>query len=259
MQFPIQILELYFFSFIIILVRISSFFFTAPIFGGSTLPALAKVGFGTLFSVLILMVVGPVSASIPSSVAEMTILVAGEVAFGLTLGYSVSLIFAGVQIGGMLMGYQMGFAVANVLDPVSNQQVSIIGQFLFLFAILYFLAMDAHHILLEGIADSFIIAPAGSFSVSQGSVEWLLGIFGRMFWLGLKIAMPVVGAVFLVDVALGIVAKTVPQMNVFIVGLPLKSLLGMFILGLAFPFFALVMRFDFVNMMEGFYGMMRAL
>jgi flagellar biosynthetic protein FliR len=157
------------------------------------------------------------------------------------------------------MGYQMGFAVANVLDPVSNDQVSIIGQFLFLFALLYFLTMDAHHILIKGVADSFALAPAGSFAVDQTAVGWFVGVFGRMFWLGLKLAMPVVGAIFLVDVALGIIAKTVPQMNVFIVGLPLKSLLGMLILALGYPFFALVMRFDFQELVNGFYGMMRTL
>jgi len=259
MPFPVQILELYFFSFIIMLVRITAFFFTAPVFGGTSLPAQAKIGLSTLFTILVLFATGPVGPALPGTIPEVVLLIAAEVAFGLTLGYSVSLVFAGVQIGGMLMGYQMGFAVANVLDPVSNEQVSIIGQFLFLFALLYFLAMDAHHILLKGIADSFLIAPVGSFSVDQGSVAWLVGIFARMFWLGLRISMPVVGAIFLVDVALGIVAKTVPQMNVFIVGLPLKSLLGMFILAITFPFFALVMRYDFANLAEGFYGMMRSL
>ena len=259
MDLPYEILELYFYSFLVILIRITSFFFTAPIFGGQTYPAQAKIGLGALVSAIVLIVSGPTSAAIPDTLIDTVILVAGEVAFGLTLGYSVSLVFAGIQIGGMLMGYQMGFAVANVLDPISNDQVSIIGQYLFLFAILYFLAMDAHHILIKGIADSFILAPAGSFSVQQGSVAMIVDVFSRMFWLGLKVAMPVVGVILLVDVALGIIAKTVPQMNVFIVGLPLKSLLGMIILALAFPFFAIVMRYDFDALVRGFYGMMRAL
>ena len=259
MPLPYEILELYFYSFIIILIRMTSFFFTAPIFGGQTYPAQAKIGLGVLISVIVLMVSGPTSAAIPPTIMDAVILIAGEVAFGLTLGYSVSLVFSGIQLGGMLMGYQMGFAVANVLDPLSDTQVSIIGQYLFLFGILYFLAMDAHHILIKGMADSFILAPVGSFSVQQGSVEWLLEIFSRMFWLGLKIAMPVVGCILLVDVALGIIAKTVPQMNVFIVGLPLKSLLGMFILALGFPFFAIVMRYDFDALVRGFYGMMQSM
>ena len=208
---------------------------------------------------MLLIAGGPVSAHVPGTVIESVILISGEVAFGLTLGYAVSLVFAGVQIGGMLIGYQMGFAVANILDPVSNDQVSIVGQYLFIFSILYFLTMDGHHILIKGLADSYSIAPAGSFTVSQASVAWLLTAFTRMFWLGLKLAMPVVGAIFLVDVALGIVAKTVPQMNVFIVGLPLKSLLGMFLLALGFPFLAIVMRFDFDNTARLFYGMMRVL
>jgi flagellar biosynthesis protein FliR len=249
----------YFFSFLVVLIRMTSFFYNAPVFGGTTLPALAKIGLGAIFSAMIVVVSGPIHTHVPDSVVGAVILVAGEVAYGLTLGYAVSLVFAGVQLAGMLIGYQMGFAVANVLDPVSNDQVSIIGQFLFLFSLLYFLTMDAHHILLKGMADSFAIAPAGSFSVSQASVAWILDIFTRMFWLGIKISMPVVGGIFLVDVALGIVAKTVPQMNVFIVGLPLKSLLGLFILAMGFPFLALVMRFDFDRMANGFYGMMHVL
>jgi flagellar biosynthetic protein FliR len=255
----LDILEPYFFSFLVILIRMTSFFVTAPVFGGGGVPNQAKIGLAVLMSVILLIADGPLGLSVPDTIPVALVLVGGEVALGLVLGYSVSLVFAGVQLGGMLMGYQMGFAVANVLDPVSNDQVSIIGQFLFLFALLYFLTMDAHHVLIKGLSDSFILAPAGTFSVSQVSLYWLVEIFARMFWLGLKIAMPVVGAIFLVDVALGIVAKTVPQMNVFIVGLPLKSLLGMFILALAFPFFALVMRFDFQKMSEGFYTMMRVL
>jgi flagellar biosynthetic protein FliR len=218
-----------------------------------------KIGLSAILSAVILVVSGPIHTAMPKTVIDSLLLVAGEVAYGLTLGYTASLVFAGVQVGGMLIGYQMGFAVANVLDPVSNDQVSIIGQFLFLFALLYFLGMDAHHILIKGMVDSFQIAPAGSFSVNQGAVSQLIIVFTRMFWLGLRIAMPVVGAIFLVDVALGIVAKTVPQMNVFIVGLPLKSLLGMLILALGFPFLALVMRIDFDAMANGFYGMMRAM
>jgi flagellar biosynthetic protein FliR len=259
MPLPYQILELYFYAFIIILIRMTSFFVTAPMFGGTSFPLQAKIGLAVLVSVLILFVTGPISAAVPDNLVQALMLVASEVAFGLTLGYATSLVFAGVQLGGMLMGYQMGFAVANVLDPVSNQQVSILGQFLFLFALLYFLVMDAHLILIKGMADSFAIAPAGSFAVSQMSVAWILDIFGRMFWLGLKLAMPIVGAIFLVDVSLGIIAKTVPQMNVFIVGLPLKSLLGMFLLGLAFPLFALVMRFDFEWLAENFYALMHVL
>ncbi len=254
-----DIVEPWFFSFLIILIRVSSFFVTAPIFGGTGVAPQTKIALGALFAAMILIVNGPVSIHMPSSILEAVVLVAGEVAFGVTLGYAASLVFAGVQLGGMMMGYQMGFAVANVLDPVSNNQVSIIGQFLFLFALLYFLAMDAHHILLKGMADSYILAPVGTFSVTQQATGWIVGMFARMFWLGLKLAMPVVGAIFLVDVALGIVAKTVPQMNVFIVGLPLKSLLGMFILALGYPFFALVMRYDFQNFVDGFYGVIRLL
>lgn len=251
-----DILQIYFFSFLIILVRISSFFINTPIFGGAGVPQLVKIALAALVSAMVLLVNGPVSIEIPGTVTGLMVLIAGEIAFGLTLGYAVSLVFAGVQLGGMLIGYQMGFAVANVLDPVSNDQVSIVGQFLFLFAMLYFLAIDAHHILLKGLSDSFLLAPAGSFAVNQESVSWIVRIFSHMFWLGLKISLPVVGAIFLVDVAMGIIAKTVPQMNVFIVGLPLKSLLGMLILALAYPFFAVVMRIDFEMVMSDFYNMM---
>ena len=182
-----DILEIYFFSYIIVLVRISSFFINAPVFGGAGVPPQAKIGLAGIISGILLVLHGPISIAVPGTILGMLVLIAGEVAFGLTLGYSVSLIFAGVQIAGMLMGYQMGFAVANVLDPVSNNQVSIVGQFLFLFSLLYFLGMDAHHILLKGLSDSFIIAPAGSFSVGQDAVSSIVGIFSRMFWLGLKI------------------------------------------------------------------------
>ena len=254
-----DIMEAYFFSFLIALIRITSFFYTAPVFGGTTVPPQAKIGIAAIMSAIVISIKGPLPFPHPLTFMDAFLLVISEVAFGITLGYAASLVFAGVQLAGVLIGYQMGFAVANVLDPVSNEQVSIIGQFLFLFSLLYFLTMDGHYILIKGMVDSFAVASPGSFAASEGALAQLLIIFARMFWLGLKIATPVIGVVFLVDVALGIVAKTVPQMNVFIIGLPLKTLLGVLVLTLAFPFLAAVMRIDFDWMAESIYTLMHAI
>jgi flagellar biosynthetic protein FliR len=144
----------------------------------------------------------------------------------------------------MLMGYQMGFAVANVLDPTSEERVSIIGQFIFIFGILYFLALDGHHMLIRALDQSYVMAPPMGVGLTGGTVTILVRMFTGMFVIGLQIALPIIGTLFLIDVSLGIIAKTVPQMNVFIIGLPLKTLVGLMILTATFGLISFFMRIE---------------
>jgi flagellar biosynthetic protein FliR len=181
---------------------------------------------------------------VPGTIAEIVVLIVVEMGVGLLMGYAVSLLFAGLQFAGMLMGYQMGFAVANVLDPTSRERVSIIGQFIFIFGVLYFFTLDGHHMLIRALIRSYDMAPPMGVGLTGGTVVIVIKMFTQMFIIGLQIALPIVGTLFLIDVSLGIVAKTVPQMNVFIIGLPLKTLVGLTILAMTFGLISFFMRVE---------------
>lgn len=244
MDFLQQILEVYFYTFFVVFLRVTSFYIVAPVFGGAGVPPMIKIGLGLLTSIILIFTIEPGLFPVVSTLPEILLLIVVEILVGTLLGYAVSLLFAGLQFAGMLMGYQMGFAVANVLDPTSRERVSIIGQFIFVFGILYFLQLDGHHMLIRALVRSYDMAPPMGVGLTGGTVIIIIGMFTQMFVIGLQIALPIIGTLFLIDVGLGIVAKTVPQMNVFIVGLPLKTLVGLTILTITFGLISFFMRVE---------------
>ena len=259
MDFLEAITGTYFYVFFVIFLRVTSFYFAAPVFGGAGVPPHTKIGLGLLTSIVLLFAVEMENFHLPGTMAEFALLAVVEILVGLLLGYAVSLLFAGLQFAGMMMGYQMGFAVANVLDPTSREQVSILGHFLFIFGILYFLTLDGHHLLIRGLADSFVLAPPMGLGLTGDTVTVVVRMFTGMFSLGLYIALPVIGTLFLIDVTLGIVAKTVPQMNVFIIGLPLKSLVGLFMLFVTFGLISVFISSEVGKLAVNLYWLIRSL
>lgn len=131
------------------------------------------------------------------------------------------------------MDFQMGFAIANVIDPQTGAQSPILGQFLYIFAILFLFSVNGHHLLIDGIYHSYQFIPLESLSLAFGENSTIMLItkaFAAMFVVSFQISIPIVGSIFLVDLALGLVARTVPQINIFIVGLPVKILVSFILL-----------------------------
>jgi flagellar biosynthetic protein FliR len=160
-------------------------------------------------------------------------------------------VFVTFQFAGQFIGYQMGFAIVNVLDPQSQNQVSIIGQLLFAIVTLAFFALNLHHDVIGAWHLSYEIAPPGQWTFTNLGTEalvageyvpkwlpWLAATFNELMWLALKIALPLLAFLMLTDLSLGIIARVMPQMNVFIVGIPLKIAMGLFFMSI------IVLQFD---------------
>jgi flagellar biosynthetic protein FliR len=160
----------------------------------------------------------------------------GEVAIGVTIGLAVQMVFSGVQMAGQLVGFQMSFAIANVVDPAGEAQVPLLSQFSHVLAMLLFLATNAHHLLLRALTESFQLIPPLGFHYRQALVEEVMGLAGNMFVVTIKLGAPVIVVLLLTSVAMGLMARTVPQMHVFIVAMPLKIAIGFIFLGLAMPY-----------------------
>lgn len=253
------LLRNYMLPFILILARMLAFFSVAPLFSASGFPTQGKIALAGFLSIIILFLRGTPVAPMELDLWPFAGLIASEVLIGMLMGFIVGLVFAAFQLAGYIMGYQMGFAVSNVLDPISGDQTSVLGQFIFLFGLLAFLGIEGHHVLIKGMTESFEIVPIGTLSASGGLVDMMGTMFQSYFVTAIKVALPVLGIVLILDVSLGIVARTVPQMNVFLVGLPLKTLVGIFMLFISFSFLNELMKLEFDQMLRNFYSFLHAL
>ena len=219
---------------LLFLLRALGFVFLAPLFSVRSAPPIFRFGLGFLLAVLAYIAWAPTGAnaawSAPHSFAEFLPLAVSEIILGLGLGFFTSLAFVAIQWAGSLIGYQMGFAIVNVLDPHSQTQSSIIGEFLFAVSMLVFLDLNLHHDILRLWHQSYTLAPPGSFSLGAASPMLLGGVMGEVSQLALQLALPLMAFLLLADLALGILARILPQMNVFAVGLSLKIGLGLLLL-----------------------------
>jgi flagellar biosynthetic protein FliR len=229
---------------VLVLLRLASALSVMPIYGYRGLPLTVKLGLSVFMAFLLLPAVHlpPNYLTAQKGFLDFLALAIPEIVVGLLVGMVAGFIFYGAELAGEFLGLQMGFSIVTVLDPMTEGQVSIIGQMQYLFATLIFLSFNGHIYLLEGLQLTFQAVPLGGVHFSSGLLTIFLKLSGELFVAALKIAAPVTAALFLSEVALGIIARTVPQMNIFLVSLPLKIGVGLLGLALSLPMFAYVLQ-----------------
>jgi flagellar biosynthetic protein FliR len=142
------------------------------------------------------------------------------------IGFVSNLIFVGIGIAASMIGIQSGFRAASLFNPFTNVSTSALDQFFSLIAIALFLSINGHHLLIRALFQTFELAPIGTFALTSVTIERILAMISQVFVIGVTLALPVVGTLLLTDAGLGLIAKAVPQIQVFFVGLPLKVGLG---------------------------------
>jgi flagellar biosynthetic protein FliR len=243
--------------FLLIFIRVTSFFVTVPLFSYRNIPTTYKVGLGIFLSYLMFLSMEHPTLAIDEA---YFLLVLKELLVGLLIGLIAFVVMSAIQIAGGFIDYQMGFAMANVIDPQTGAQSPIMGQYLYTFALLLLLIVDGHHLLLDGIYYSYKIVPLEQAWLPLGSerlVEFIAKTVNSMFIIAFQMAIPIVGCLFLVDVALGITARTVPQLNIFVVGLPVKILVGFILLVIVMPVFLILFQKLFESMLITMRGLMQ--
>ena len=244
----LEISAIEFQKFLFIMLRVGGIMTVAPLFGHRNIPKSVKLGFIGIVSLILVPVIPGPALNPDVGLGVIFTVAAKEVSLGLLIGFVSNILFLGVQMAGHMMGFQMGFMVAQVLDPSSGQQVSILGQFKFILAILIFLAIDGHHLLINAVAGSFNVVPIGEMTIGAHAADMLVRACVDIFLIAVKIGSPVIVTLFLTDVALGIIARTVPQMNIFIVGFPIKISAGFIALAVSFPFISYLLSRLIQNM-----------
>lgn len=208
--------------FLLILVRISAFFVTAPFFSYKTIPTKVRI---TLAVVLSWMMYYTLDVKPFDINGEYILLIMKEAIVGLSIGLIGYLIMSAIQIAGGFIDFQMGFAIANVIDPQTGAQSPLMGQFFNTIALLVLIGTNGHHLILDGIFYSYQYIPMNHVWPAFGSSDlpqYILKTFGSLFGIAFQMSIPIVATLFLVDIALGITARTVPQLNIFVVGFPVK-------------------------------------
>ena len=215
---------------LLIIVRVTTFFIAAPLFSYRAIPAQAKVMLGIVLAWMMYYTFPSAELAIDGT---YILLVLKEAVIGLMLGVMAFIVMSAVQIAGGLVDFQMGFAMANVIDPQTGAQAPLMGQFFNFLALLLFLTINGHHLMLDGIYYSYQFMPIDQMFPAFGNentVEFIIKLFAATFVIAFQMSAPVVATLFLVTLALGITGKTVPQMNIFVIGFPIKIAVGFIVL-----------------------------
>lgn len=225
-------------TFLLIFVRVTAMLFVFPIFAANQIPKLLRLAFGLLIAFVIYRTVPQVALG--ANVLELASAVLAQIALGLVVGYVASLVFTGIQFAGEVLDLQIGFAVANVISPQTQQQVTVLGEFQLTLASLVFLATNSHLAMLAGIAGSFHLVPLPYVQLDPSLAGSVTDFLMQSMLIVFRIAAPAAVALFLVNVMLALMARVAPQMNVFVVGFPIQIGVGLVMIAVSLPLLAVV-------------------
>ena len=236
-------------AFLLMLTRISGIFLISPFFGSMNIPMFFRVGIALAMSVVLFPVVdGLGTPETPPSIIMFGAAVLGELFIGWLIGFVAYISFAAITMAGKVMDMQVGFAVVNVVDPTSGQQIPLIGSFLYNLAVIILLVTNGHHMLIAALVESFRAVPLAGLEANISLALIIANFTGTIFLTGMKIAMPITFAILLTNVGLGILSRTMPQMNIFVVGIPMQLMIGLFVLSMIMPFYVLFLDVLFNEM-----------
>ncbi len=217
--------------FILIMIRYLGLFLLTPILSSRVIPTRVKVAFTFFLAVVTFPVLNHIGViDFPDHVIIIVLAVVRELAIGLIIGFMTTLVFTAFQLAGQFIDMRMGFMMANVVDPMQGISSPLVGQFQYVLAALIFLSINGHHILIRALFQTYNVIPVGEALLSNGAWLLLFRKTGDIFLIALQISLPIIGTIFIVDIIFAFLARAIPQMNIFIVGFPIKILVGLLFL-----------------------------
>lgn len=244
---------------LVCLARVAAIITSMPVFGTNMVPMRAKVALAIMLTILVFPVVDINLSGVAFTTLAMGILMANEVILGAMIGFVARLIFTAVEFGGTVVGYQMGFAAANVYDPQNQRQISLMSQFQNVFAILVFLAIDGHHIFLRTLVASYDLVPPGFLDLSGPAVPYIVELMSGMLVLAVRFSAPVLAVLLLSGLILGIMSRVFPQLNVFLLSFPINIGLAFIITGLTMAVVISLLQAEFAALPERFWWLFEGL
>lgn len=236
--------------FLLAFVRLISFFIAAPLFGIRNVPNITKIGLAFILATIVINVKPLEIDQSSGEVIGYALLVIKEFLVGWLIGFGANLAFSIITLAGQLIDYQIGFTMVNVFDPLSQIQLTITGNLYYYLLLLIMLVTNTHYYLIRALVDSFDLVPVGRAIMNPRLYDSVLNFYGDYFVIAIKIAAPMIGVMLVTNVVLGILARTAPQMNMFVVGLPFKLLAGLIILLITITIFPSVSDSIFNRMLD---------
>lgn len=236
------------------LSRILALVATAPLLGNPSVPVRVKLGLAVMITVLVMPLVEKSLPQIdPASGVGFAILLQ-QILIGIAMGLVMRIVFVAVEMAGELIGLQMGLGFAVFFDPQNSGQIDIVGRFLGVIASLAFLAINGHLIMIALISQSFSTLPIGLEGMTNATFTTLANWGSEIFKSGLQLSLPVLTALLITNLALGVLTRVAPQLNIFAVGFPLTLSIGLLVMALSMPFYAPILEHlvqDGLNLMMG--------
>lgn len=246
-------------TFLVVTSRVAGFIGAIPVLTSAQTPARIKTALVFAISLTLFPLMKEFVPQVNFAPAPFLLLIVAELLLGALLGLIARFIFTAVEFGATVIGYQMGFAAANVFDPQSERQVALISQFLNVFAILIFLAINGHHLFLRIAVKSYEYLPPGKFNVSGEAIPFLMEQASHMFILGVQFSAPVLVVLLLSGLILGILARVFPQLNVFLLSFPINIGTAFIVIALTLNITASIVGQEFDLLPERFLTMLNYL
>lgn len=239
-------------TFLIVTSRVAGFIGAIPVISSAQAPGRIKTAMVVAISLAVFPVMSEAVPNISFSPIPFMLLIISELLLGLLLGLVARLIFTAVEFGATVIGYQMGFAAAEVFDPQNQRQVALISQFQNIFAILIFLAINGHHLFLQTAIRSYELLPPGQLDLSGQAVPYLMELASHMFSIGVQFSAPVLAVLLLSGLILGVLARVFPQLNVFLLSFPINIGTAFIVIALTLSMVSVLIRREFDILGERF-------
>ena len=214
-----------FLTFVLVLARVSGLFVTAPLLSGTFFPMKIRALLAAGLSLLITPLHWGIPVADPGNLLHLLVYVGGEILVGMALGLGLMILFAGIQIAGQIVGQMSGMHLADIFDPAFQANVPLFSQMLNMLALAVFVTIGGHRLLVDSLLDTFRWMPPGHALVNTGLVDTLIGVLAQSFVLGIRAAAPAMVALLMAILVMGLISRTLPQLNVIAVGFSLNSMI----------------------------------
>ncbi|MCX7875639.1 MAG: flagellar biosynthetic protein FliR [Melioribacteraceae bacterium] len=226
-----------------VFLRISAMIFTVPVLGNQAVPAIAKIFLSFVIAYIVFLTIDKGKITIDVNLITIFVLGIKEILIGLIMGYSLNFIFYGISYASHIIGYDMGLMFAEVLNPMQELSNNVVGEVLFYASIMIFIIINGHHHLITAVVSSFGVIPIGKYVLNKPLVDLIIYMAGSVFTIALKIAAPILVSYFLIHIAEGIIARVLPQVQVFFISQPLKLGLGFALLAALVPLYVMTIKY----------------
>lgn len=245
--------------FTLVFIRVTAALAVLPVFSHRAVPTVVKAGIGGVIALLLVPGMNGIAHGVSGTLADFVLLAIRETLCGILIGFVGQFLFYAVEIAGQMIGFQAGFSIVASIDPNTETQSTVLTQVYNLTALLVFLTIDGHHFMLQAVADSFRGIPIGGLAAGAPLAEWTLDAAKTAVADGVRLAAPIMVTLLLTDVGLGILVRVAPQMNIFVVGFPLKVGITLMMMGITMGAVISIFTAQYGEFARGMPGFLRLL